>query len=77
MTHQAASVEEREGEIAGSADQEGELLLLPPQLPALGVRQVGLGALDQPESQLAFITDIKTETFIIPCRLVRIFLNAL
>ena len=58
MTDQPASVEEREGEIAGSADQEGEPLLLAPQPAVLRVREVSLGPLDHPESQLAFIFHI-------------------
>ena len=48
MADQAASVEEREGEVAGSADQQGQPGLLRPQPVVLGVRQVSLGPLDHP-----------------------------
>ena len=48
MAHQATSVEEREGLVAGSAHQQGQLLLLHPQPAVLGVRQVSLGPLDPP-----------------------------
>ena len=48
MTHQAPSVEEREGLVAGSAHQQGQLLLLLPQPAVLGVGQVSLGPLDCP-----------------------------
>ena len=48
MADQAASVEEREGEVAGGADQQGQPGLLRPQPVVLRVRQVSLRPLDHP-----------------------------